>query len=77
MTFGSDLLMIFFFEQAAFLEVKSNYNASRSKERAANSLMTAKKQEIDAAQSLINLARNAVTVEDIDGQVNIALNYIS
>ncbi|XP_057521364.1 uncharacterized protein LOC130801513 isoform X2 [Amaranthus tricolor] len=63
------VLKVYHEKKAAFLEVKSNYNASRSKERAANSLMTAKKQEIDAAQSLINLARNAVTVEDIDGQI--------
>ncbi|CAO2819386.1 unnamed protein product, partial [Amaranthus hypochondriacus] len=63
------VLKVYHEKKASFLEVKSNYNASRSKERAANSLVTAKKREIDAAQSLLNLARNAVTVEDVDGQI--------
>ncbi|CAO2837946.1 unnamed protein product, partial [Amaranthus hypochondriacus] len=56
-------------KKAAFWEMKSNYDTSKSEERAAYHLMTAKKREIESSQSLINLAKNAVTVEHVDGQI--------
>lgn len=39
-------------------------------------MIIAKRREIDSAQSLINLARNAITVEDVDSQVGIGFCVI-
>lgn len=55
--------------KALYWEIKSNFEAARSEERAAHKLMIAKKREIDSAHSLVNLARNAVTVEDVDSRI--------
>uniref|UniRef100_A0A803L5T8 Uncharacterized protein n=1 Tax=Chenopodium quinoa TaxID=63459 RepID=A0A803L5T8_CHEQI len=55
--------------KAIHWDYKTNFEAARSEERAAHKLMLAKRREIDSAQSLINLARHATTVEDVDSQI--------
>ncbi|XP_021841372.2 uncharacterized protein [Spinacia oleracea] len=55
--------------KAIYWEFKTTFEAARLEERAAHKLIIAKRREIDSAQSLINLARNAITVEDVDSQI--------
>uniref|UniRef100_A0A803LU78 Uncharacterized protein n=1 Tax=Chenopodium quinoa TaxID=63459 RepID=A0A803LU78_CHEQI len=55
--------------KAIHWDYKTNFEAAKSEERAAHKLMIAKRREIDSAQSLINLARHATTVEDVDSQI--------
>lgn len=55
--------------KASYWECKTKFEAARSEERAAHKLMIAKKREIDSAHSLINFARNAIKVEDVDSQI--------
>ncbi|KAH9611946.1 hypothetical protein KSS87_007601 [Heliosperma pusillum] len=56
-------------QQAYCRELKSIRDAANSEVKAARELVWAKSREVDSAHSLINLARNAVTVEDIDKKI--------
>lgn len=55
--------------KGAIIQVKSVLEDAKSEERAARELVRAKKREIDSSQSLVNLAKNAITVEDVQAQI--------
>ncbi|KAL9231220.1 hypothetical protein vseg_006475 [Gypsophila vaccaria] len=57
-------------QQAYCRELKSSRDAANSEVKAARELVWAKTREIDSAHSLINLARHAITVEDIDNKIH-------
>ncbi|KAK9698897.1 hypothetical protein RND81_08G138900 [Saponaria officinalis] len=57
-------------QQAYCRELKSNRDVANSEVKAVRDLVWAKSREIDSAHSLINLARHAVTVEDIDNKIH-------
>ncbi|XP_074317822.1 uncharacterized protein LOC141653851 [Silene latifolia] len=56
-------------QQAYCRELKSIRDAANSEVKAARELVWAKSREVDSAHALINLARNAITVEDIDKKI--------
>ncbi|KAL9246909.1 hypothetical protein vseg_020388 [Gypsophila vaccaria] len=58
----------FYKHQAYCRELKSNLEAAKLEAKAAHELMMAKKREVDSDQSLINLGKHAVTVDNIDDQ---------
>jgi len=62
--------------QGAIIQLKSVLEDAKSEERAARELVRAKKREIDSSQSLVNLAKNAITVEDVQAQVGVTFNEI-
>ncbi|KAL2901587.1 hypothetical protein RDABS01_026669 [Bienertia sinuspersici] len=55
--------------KAIYWESKTIFETAKSEERAAHRLLIAKLREIDSAQSLISLAKNAITVEDVDSRI--------
>ncbi|KAA8514752.1 hypothetical protein F0562_017931 [Nyssa sinensis] len=57
-------------KRAISKEYHNNYEAAKSEERAARGLVKSKRQEIDSVQSVINRAKNAISVEDIDGKIH-------
>ncbi|GMH09252.1 hypothetical protein Nepgr_011093 [Nepenthes gracilis] len=57
-------------KKAACRELKANLIAARSEERAVRDLVRAKRQEIDSAQSVINRAKDAMTIEDVDSRIH-------
>uniref|UniRef100_A0A5B6YGL3 Putative microtubule-associated protein futsch isoform X1 n=1 Tax=Davidia involucrata TaxID=16924 RepID=A0A5B6YGL3_DAVIN len=57
-------------KRANFHDYHTNYEAAKSEERAARGSVKSKRQEIDSVQFVINRAKNAISVEDIDGKIH-------
>ncbi|KAK9667894.1 hypothetical protein RND81_13G018600 [Saponaria officinalis] len=53
-------------QQACCREFRNNLETAKSEAKSAQELVRAKKKEVDSAHSLINLAKNGVTVHDLD-----------
>jgi uncharacterized coiled-coil DUF342 family protein len=56
-------------KRATCQAVNDGLEAAKSEERAARRLVRLKRVEIDAAQSVINKVKNAISVEDIDNRI--------
>lgn len=57
-------------DQASYKEYAEKLEAAISDERSARESLKSKRQEIDSVQSRINMMKNAISVEDIDGSVS-------
>ncbi|KAL8138752.1 hypothetical protein V2J09_004753 [Rumex salicifolius] len=50
-------------------KLRANQQAAILEERAARDLVRSKRKEIDSAQSLVNIAKDAMTIEDLDNKI--------
>ncbi|KAL9242717.1 hypothetical protein vseg_016691 [Gypsophila vaccaria] len=57
-------------QQACCRELRNSLEAAKSEARAAQELVRAKRREVDSAHSIINLAKNGVTVDDLDKKIH-------
>lgn len=62
-------------DQEACKDYDDIFQGAASKERAARDLLKSKRQEMDSVQFMINKVKNAMSVEDLDGQVKFQILF--